>query len=62
MYTMVIGSVLDPDPFHFGNPDPFHERNRSEQAKYQPKSWKMSTKINQNQKNIVYFLAKILNF
>ena len=30
-------------------------------AKNQPKSWKMSKKINENHKNIIYFFSKLLN-
>ena len=59
-------SVLEPDPFHFGNPDPdpFHETDPETDPSKQtsPKSWKISIKINQNHKNIIYFLARIFNF
>ena len=41
-------------PFHFGQPDP------DQCSKKQPKSWKISTKINQIIR-ISYFLKKILN-
>ena len=45
-------------PFHFGNPDPdpFHEMDPG--SKIQPKSLKISTKIIQNHKIIIYFCLK----
>ena len=41
------------DPFHFGQPDP------DPGSKNQPKSLKISTKINQNHKNIIHFFENI---
>ena len=48
-------SVADLDPFHFDLPDP------DPGSKNQPKSWKISTKINENHKNIIHFFSKLLN-
>ena len=52
------------DPIHFGHPDPdlFHETDPG-RKKEKLKSWKMSTKINPNHKNILYiYFFLILNF
>ena len=44
----------DSDQIHFRQPDPFHEI-----VKNRPKSW-ISTKINQNHKNIIHFWSGTL--
>ena len=45
----------------FWSADPFHETKPVQVAKNQSKSWKISTKINQNHKNIIHLFKKILN-
>ena len=59
----IFSSVADPDPFgsvsFWSAGSASMKRIRNRVAKYQPKSWKISTKINANQKNIIHFFKTI---